>query len=359
MRVLILGGTGFIGPHVVKQLVDLGCEVTVFHRGQTESDLPLEVHHIHCDTLTFGDRRALRNFEKQLKQFAPEVVLDMIPMTEQDAKILMSTFDGIAKRVVVISSQDVYRAYGLLQNIETGDLEPFPISEEAPLRQKMFPYRGESPRDQGDSRKWLDTYDKILVERAVMGNHNLPGTVLRLPMVYGPGDRQHRFFADLKRMEDGRPAILLDQRFAHWRWTRGYVEDVARAICLAVTNQLAIGRIYNVGEADALPMIDWTRAIGEAVGWSGRIVTLPKDELPTHLRVNINFDQHLVVDTTRIRAELGFKEIVTREEAIQHTVIWERSHPPEIIDPDAFNYSAENKALDVIEQMKSFPTDSL
>ena len=41
---------------------------------------------------------------------------------------------------------------------------------------------------------WVDdAYDKIPVERAVLGNPALPGIVLRLPMVYGPGDRLHRF----------------------------------------------------------------------------------------------------------------------------------------------------------------------
>jgi len=43
-----------------------------------------------------------------------QVVLDMIPYTEQDALATMSTFKGIAQRVVAISSMDVYRAYGVI-----------------------------------------------------------------------------------------------------------------------------------------------------------------------------------------------------------------------------------------------------
>src|SRR4030095_12872532 len=49
---------------------------------------------------------------------------------------------------------------------------------------------------------------------------NLSVTVLRLPMVYGPGAHEvvkRRFFTYLKRMTDGRPAILLDERTANWR----------------------------------------------------------------------------------------------------------------------------------------------
>ena len=47
MRVLVIGGTGITGPHVVRRLVEMGHEVTIFHRGQHEADLPPEVRHIH------------------------------------------------------------------------------------------------------------------------------------------------------------------------------------------------------------------------------------------------------------------------------------------------------------------------
>ena len=50
----------------------------------------------------------------------------------------------------------------------------------------------------------FDNYDKILVERAVMGHAQLPATILRLPMVYGPGARdgnKRRFWGYLKRMD--------------------------------------------------------------------------------------------------------------------------------------------------------------
>ena len=48
MRILILGGTGFMGPRVVRLLHQQGHTVAVFHRGKTETDLPEDVQHIHC-----------------------------------------------------------------------------------------------------------------------------------------------------------------------------------------------------------------------------------------------------------------------------------------------------------------------
>jgi nucleoside-diphosphate-sugar epimerase len=247
--------------------------------------------------------------------------------------------------VVAISSVDVYRAYHVMRGKEPPPRDPVPLTEEAPLRPQLFPFRADTPRAPDDPTRWADDYDKILVERVVMSDPELPGTVLRLPAVYGPCDRQHRLFPYLKRMDDGRPAIPLSDDMAQWRWSRGYVEDVAAAILLAVTDDRAAGRIYNVGEPQSLPEADWVRAIGRAAGWRGEVVSLPEERLPNYLRSEGNCHQHLVIDTTRLRRDLGYVETVDPDEALRRTVEWERAHPPTQIDPAQFDYAAEDAAL--------------
>jgi uncharacterized protein YbjT (DUF2867 family) len=49
MRVLVLGGTTLTGPYTVRRLYALGHEVTVFHRGEHEAELPVGVRHLHGD----------------------------------------------------------------------------------------------------------------------------------------------------------------------------------------------------------------------------------------------------------------------------------------------------------------------
>jgi len=191
----------------------------------------------------------------------------------------------------------------------------------------------------------MDDYDKILVEQIVMGDPLVQGTILRLAAVYGPGDSQHRLFKYVKRMSDGRPAIILEEPVAQWRWSRGYVENVAEAIVLAITDDRASGRIYNVGEQDALTELEWVRALGQAAMWGGTVVRLPTDKLPNHLRVSWTVEQHVILDTNRIRRELGYTERVAREDALQRTIAWERTHPPERIDSSMFDYAAEDTIL--------------
>ncbi|PYT06707.1 MAG: NAD-dependent dehydratase [Acidobacteria bacterium] len=337
MKVLIIGGTRFIGTRVVRRLIEEGHEVTVFHRGQTNSEIPGSVQHI------LGERDNLSGFASEFARIAPDIVLDMICYNEQEAETLMNTFRGIARRIVVASSMDVYRAYGCLLGLEAAPPDPMALAENSPLRESRFSYRGQA---KGPDDMAFD-YDKIPVEHVVMSDSDLPGTVLRLPAVYGPGD--HRAFEHLKRMEDGRPVVLLEENHARWRWTRGYVDNVAAALALAVTDDRAASRIYNVGEADALTESEWVFSIGLAAAWTGEIVVLQKGAMPEHLAVPYSFEHHLGADTSRIRRELGYEDQITRDEAIRETVDWERAHPPDQVDAGRFNYAAEDAAIEKLE----------
>ncbi len=341
MRILIIGGTRFIGPPTVRLLHEMGHTLSVFHRHPAghAANLPPDVLHV------YGNRRRLAEYTDELRDLAPEVVIDMIPLTEADAQAVMDVFAGVAGRVVVISSQDVYRAYGRVNGTEPGDPDPIPISEDGPLRQRLYPYRGETPRISTDPRKILDDYDKILVERVALARPDLPATVLRLPMVYGPGDYQHRLYDYLKRMIDRRPAILLSEQMAHWRWTRDYVINTAHAIALAATDEHAAGRIYNLGDMPALSTLEWIRLMGEAMNWRGEVVTAPDYQLPEDMKSQAGLDQHLVFDCSRIRAELGYTPPVGLGEAMRRAVAWERAHPPDVIDPAQFDYAAEDAIL--------------
>lgn len=332
MKILLLGGTRFIGPHAVNKLASSGYEIAIFNRGQSPctSSLPKDIVSIT------GDRARLGEYRDAFRSFAPDVVIDLFPYTEADARSLMDTFTGIAGRVVAISSCDVYRAFGRVNRIEAGPVEEGPITEESPLCETRYPFRG--------ARSDRSEYDKVLVEQVVMGHKQLPATILRLPMVYGPGDYQHRVYPYLQQMRDGRQVILLEEGLAKWRWSRGYVEDIAYAISLAALHDRAVGQIYHVGEEDCLSMAEWIGRIGAEIGWNGRVVTAPAAELPSDLVADIEIRQHIQLDTGKIRRELGYTEQFSAEEAMRRTVQWESENPPEQA-AQMMDYEKEDKLL--------------
>lgn len=326
MRVLVLGGTRFVGRFVVERLTRRGHDVTLFHRGETETSAPSTVHHLHGDFADFP-----RHFDALLAR-APEVVLDMVPFLDK-AGHGVTHFRDVARRAVVISSCDVYRAYGRLHRTEPGTPDPVPLTEGSPLRSLPM----EELVDEG-----ID-YDNIELERAVASVPKLPVTILRLPATYGPGDYQHRLYPYLRQMDDGRPAILLEERHAAWHWPRGYVENVAAAIALAVEDERAAGRIYNV--ADECPsQEEWVRQVASAAGWSGETVTVPAEHLPDRLRPRVDLSQDYALDASRIGRELGFVSAVDRDEGLRRTVAWERANPPVSVEP--LDYETEDELLD-------------
>jgi len=255
VRILFIGGTGVTGPYAVRRLKALGHEVIVVRR------------------------------EFEMPAGALDAVVHTWLMTEHDAVGFVRKFRDVASRAVVISSGDVYRAYGRFMRLETGAPEAIPLGEDAPLRESRYPYGGQ--------------YDKVLGEEALRSQSEMAVTILRYPAVWlakargGPNDPYGRMQAWLA------PEVKMEEGFADWRWTHGRAEDVAEGLVLAVTNERASGRVYNVGEAETPTMGERIAEWQSAAGWKGRVVIEPA----TH-----DYAHHLVMDTTRIREELGYQE---------------------------------------------------
>ena len=127
MKILAIGGTGFIGRPLVRDLAARGHEVTVLTRRNAPTGLPAES--------IVGERADLERLRPQA-----DVVIDLILSSGAQAHRLMETFRSVAKRVVAASSIDVYRACGVLHGSEEGPLEPVPLTEDSGLRTKLQTY---------------------------------------------------------------------------------------------------------------------------------------------------------------------------------------------------------------------------
>src|SRR5207237_3483076 len=139
---------------------------------------------------TQGDRDRLGEYRNELSRFAPEVIVDLILSSGEQARELMRIVRDVAARVVAISSMDVYRAWGVLHGVEPGPLEPLPLREDSPLRTTRQLYPAETVQTMQRVFSWLDDrYDKIAAEETSRGDPQVQWTVVRLPMVSGPEGR--------------------------------------------------------------------------------------------------------------------------------------------------------------------------
>jgi nucleoside-diphosphate-sugar epimerase len=263
--------------------------VAIYHRGTKQVQLPGNVREFLSPA-----KWPISNFPNELFDFAPDVVIHTFAMAEADARAAVAAFSGCASRLVVLSSGDVYLSYGRFIGLEPGGAEQGLLSEDAPVRTILYPYRPRAS-SQNSLEYW---YEKILVEKAVLNAPELPATVLRLPKVYGPGSNQ-----DLA-------TIYCNRHQPNWRWTHGYVENVAAAILLAATSTHAAGRIYNVGE-------EQTPTIAERLAW------MPPSWIEAAVNNQFNYAHDIAYDTSRIRRELDYKEVIPEREAVLQTLALE------------------------------------
>jgi nucleoside-diphosphate-sugar epimerase len=325
VRILIIGGTRFIGPFLVRQLAEQGHHLTVYHRGDHAAAVPEGVEQIiaPAEPGPTADRYHLSVFSDRFRARKPDVVVHMIAFTRDDAQAFVRVFKGVAGRAVVLSSSDVYRVMGRINRTEPGPPLPVPLDEDAPLREKLS-LHGED-------------YEKRWVEQVVSAEPQLQATFLRFGAVYGPGD--YRCQRWIKRMIDQRPAILIGKAEAGFRFTHCYAQDAGWATALAVTNDRCAGRVYNVGELNTPTERGRLEDFARLGGYRGRIVEAPDE------KGGDDFSQHWTLDTTRIRNELGFSEISDYDQGIRATIDWQRQHPNHQLDPANFDYAAEDRVL--------------
>jgi nucleoside-diphosphate-sugar epimerase len=306
MKVLLIGGTGFIGKALARLLVQKGHSVALFHRHKGTLDASLEATEI------IGSRQEIIRFKDAFLSFKPDLVIDTIAYTAQDIWGLQMALKGVANNLLLLGSADVYKAYDTFHK-NLPDVDNTPITETSELRHRLFPYK---PSSSDQYNELLFNYDKIVVETMVDRTvFNI--CVLRLPAVFGPGDKQNRFLEYIQPMLEGKPFIEINATKANWVWTRSYVDNVAYGIHLAATNEKAKGETFNLGDIH-LTEVELVTKLKELTGWKGEIV------LSNNATEPYNYEQHLQTDSRKIRKLLAYREPVDLETALQRTIQYYR-----------------------------------
>ncbi len=246
MKIAFLGDSRFIGVSAAEAAVRAGHQVTVLHSGKyppPEIDADYRV-------AALGDPVALRAV---LSALDADVVIDSFAMTRLGAERACSAAAGVVGRVIVLSSQDVYAQFGHLLGHPVPRIEAS-VHESAALT-VPFPFRGVGAHAGGKD------YDKKLVEdvyTAAAGEFDSV-RVLRLPAVYGHRDTKRRFAWIVDRFDSGETKV--PRQGGTWRWTHGYVCDMAAFIIAAAEDSQAGLAIYNLGDRETPSMSEWVERI--------------------------------------------------------------------------------------------------
>ncbi|MFG3436935.1 NAD-dependent epimerase/dehydratase family protein [Nonomuraea sp. NPDC047897] len=320
MRILVLGGTRFIGRRVVEALTARGDEVLVVHRGQSEPDDGPACAHLHAD------RRHFAAVAGRVRAFAPDAVVDTYALTSRDVESVLPHLPDV--HLVVLSSVDVYQAFEALL---TGDRTPVPVpfTEVAPLRRSRHLYRGKGIG--------LDDYDKLDVEPGYLARG---GTALRLAMIYGPHDPQRREEPVLRRVRAGRERIPVGPGAA--LVTRLHVDDTAAAVLAALDRpEAAAGQAFNIGETTTYSLHGWMRLILDAAGHAAELVPVADEVLPADLALTGATVPHVLASSRKAADLLGFRPRDPAA-AIADSVRWHLAHPPAGAVPD---FAEDDRAL--------------
>ncbi|MBW3660882.1 MAG: NAD-dependent epimerase/dehydratase family protein [Gemmatimonadetes bacterium] len=290
MDVLVIGGTRFVGPRLVRALLDRDHRVTTFNRGKTPTDLPDSVERLH------GDRSDPAQLARGIGGREFDACVDTIAMRGGDTLGAVEVLDGRVGHYVHFSTGQVYL-------VRAGC--PVPAREED--------YDGpivEAPPEEWARREWRYGIEKRECEDALEDawvSRRFPATRLRLPMIHGAGDPKGRIQGYVLRLTDGGPLLVPLESGPRIRHV--HVDDVVDAVVRIVEDGRGIGAAYNLAPGDLVSFHDFLARLGEILDATPDVVRLPRDEL---------LDEGLfpacsplsnpwmsVLDGTRAREELG------------------------------------------------------
>ncbi|MEQ9368484.1 MAG: NAD-dependent epimerase/dehydratase family protein [Coleofasciculus chthonoplastes F3-SA18-01] len=207
MRILIMGGTRFIGVYLTKILVEQGHEVVLFNRGNKPA--PVEgVQQIHCD------RKDATQLKEKLSGEAFDAIFDNNGRELSDTQPLVEIFKDKVQHFVYMSSAGVYLKSDQMPHVE-GD----PVD----------------PKSRHKGKHETEAYLKA---------QGIPFTAIRPTYIYGPqnyNDLEAWFFDRIVR---DRPILIPNSGL--YITQLGHCKDLARAMSLVLGNQQAIGQVYNV-----------------------------------------------------------------------------------------------------------------
>jgi dTDP-L-rhamnose 4-epimerase len=346
-RVLVTGGAGFVGSHLVDALVARGDRVRVF------DNLDPQVHGPSREPpkwlsrdaeFLLGDVRDGQAIDRALRDIdvvyhlaaAVGVGQSMYRIADYTATntlgtayLLQALVDGRRSldRLVVASSMSIYgegqyvRADGERPNTRRRSVEQL-YQHDWELRDpdgtELIPRPTSEDKELDPTSIYaLNKADQERMVLQVGGAYGIPSVALRFFNIYGPRQALSNPYTGVvaifsSRLLNGKPPLI----FEDGRQSRDFVSvhDVVRSLLLAADRETAIGAVFNVGSGSAVSVAEVSEALGQVLG-----IDLPPEITG---RYRVGDIRHCFADISRARASLGYEPVVSMKAGLGELVGW-------------------------------------
>lgn len=299
MKVLIIGGTRFLGAATARELLKRGHRVTVLHRGNTPGNLPIEVRHILCDA---RDPKAVT---PHVVEGRFDAMVDTI-LSACDLQWYLPLLHQHTGQLVHCGSTGVYAPAPAVP-VREDDPTPCP-SELGGFGEKLA-------QDQALMAFYEETKFKVCS--------------LRVSNVFGAGDvpldlwggRDPKYY---QRVADGKEVWIPNDGRALLQPV--HVDDLARGFCAALETDKAGGQIYNLSSERAVTLSHYAELGRELLGSQSPIRCVPMDQILATGKANeagLRFVcEHMSIDCAKARRDLGYEPRIGVREGLRDSLHW-------------------------------------
>jgi dTDP-alpha-D-glucuronic acid decarboxylase len=326
-NVVVTGGYGFIGSHLVSALLDRGDFVTVFDFAKNTRDTSIDFDRHANFRFVQGDVTDLTALEEALGPgvdtvFHLAAVVGVKNYLDDPLRVLDVNVTGTRNVLELSHRHGIHVVFSSTSEVFGKNPNP--------------PFAEDDDRVLGSTRtaRWSYSTSKAMAEHLVFAMHTaheLPVTVVRYFNVYGP--RQSPIFVvsqTVHRILNGRRPLLYDSGSQTRCFT--YVDDAIAGTLLAADSAAAVGEAFNIGS-----MTETT--VGEVVDLAIKIANVDSVSGPETVDTAAQYGGRYediprrMPDSTKAQRELGWRLRVDVEEGIRRTIDWARANPWYLKDP--------------------------
>ena len=294
-KIALLGGSHFIGVHLLNALYQQGHDITVYNRNLTRSPVPYP----QGTKLIIGDRNNPKDLRRLFaKKF--DVVFDLSGFTPKHVESIALNYRSCIGHYIFCSTPCVYQIP-----------PPCPLNEKATRIFEASTYGG----------------DKALVEDLLLKqyhNSHWPVTIFRPQGVFGPYDSWQVGFV-YYRLTRGLPIFVFPGNNS--KANPLFVEDLVNAFLLVMDNPISYGATYGVAGNHVVSILEMIELCGKQINCTPILHHVDKPILYDGFNVGVSWLEHdLVADCCKVKNELGLI-LTPLDEAIGKTFLWLKNNP--------------------------------